>query len=183
MVALAESVPDTAVQRRTLSMVAASTLLVLATFVTPLATGFRTAAAFGTGAGGQAWLLSAMSVGLAAALLVAGAAADQLGRRRVFVGGLVLLGVGAALSAAAGSTGVFLAGRLVEGLGGAGVLACSLGLISAAFPVGPARAHAAAVWGASVGAGTGLGGLLTAIAHRTARPHARMGARVSVHTC
>lgn len=163
MVVLAESLPDTAVQRRTLTMVAASTLLVLATFVTPLATGFRTAAAFGTGAGGQAWLLSAMSVGLAAALLVAGAAADQLGRRRVFVGGLVLLGVGAALSAAAGSTGVFLAGRLLEGLGGAGVLACSLGLISAAFPVGPARAHAAAVWGASVGAGTGLGGVLTVL--------------------
>lgn len=163
MVVLAESVRDTAVQRRTLGMVAASTLLVLATFVTPLATGFRTAAAFGTGAGGQAWLLSAMSVGLAAALLVAGAAADQLGRRRVFVGGLVLLGVGAALSAAAGSTGVFLAGRLLEGLGGAGVLACSLGLISAAFPLGPARARAAAVWGASVGAGTGLGGVLTVL--------------------
>ena len=107
-------------------MVAASTLLVLATFVTPLATGFRTAAAFGTGAGGQAWLLSAMSVGLAAALLVAGAAADQLGRRRVFVGGLVLLGVGAALSAVAGST-ARLPGRPAAGGAGrrrrAGVLA------------------------------------------------------------
>ena len=81
-------------------MVASSTLLVLATFVTPLATGVRTAAALGTGAGGQAWLLSAMSVGLAAALLVAGEAADQLGRRRVFIAGLVLLGAGAAVSAA-----------------------------------------------------------------------------------
>src|SRR4051812_47843224 len=154
---------DAGPQRRTLLVVSASTLLVLVTFVTPLATGVRTAAALGTGPGGQAWLLSAMSVGLAAALLVAGEAADQLGRRHVFIGGLALLGVGAAVSAAAGSTGVFLAGRLLEGLGGAGVLACSLGLLSAVFPLGPSRAHATAVWGASVGAGTGLGGVLTVL--------------------
>ncbi|TFV87316.1 MFS transporter [Blastococcus sp. CT_GayMR20] len=145
---------------RTLAVVSVSTLLVLATFVTPLATGARTAVAFGTGVAGQAWLLSAMSVGLAAALLVAGAVADQVGRRRVFVGGLGLLALGAVTAAAAGSTGVFLAGRLLEGVGGAAVLACSLGLISSAFPLGPARARAAAVWGASVGAGTGVGGLL-----------------------
>jgi hypothetical protein len=94
---------------------------------------------------------------------VAGAAADQLGRRRVFLGGLALVAAGAAVSAAAGSTAVFLAGRVLEGLGGAGVLACSLGLISVAFPPGPSRARAAAVWGASVGAGTGLGGVLTVV--------------------
>ena len=154
---------STGLQRRTLLTVSASTLLVLATFVTPLATGVRTAAALGTGTGGQAWLLSAMSVGLAAALLVAGEAADQLGRRRIFTGGLVLLAVGAAVSGLAGSTGVFLVGRLLEGLGGAGVLACSLGLLSAAFPPGPGRANATAAWGASVGAGTGLGGVLTVL--------------------
>jgi MFS family permease len=154
---------DGALQRRTLLTVAASTLLVLATFVTPLATGVRTAAAFGTGAGGQAWLLSAMSVGLAAALLVAGEAADQLGRRRVFLAGLVLLAAGAGVSGLAGSTGLFLVGRLLEGLGGAGVLACSLGLLSAAFPPGPSRGSATAVWGACVGAGTGLGGVLTVL--------------------
>jgi len=145
---------------RTLAVVSVSTLLVLATFVTPLATGVRTAATFGTGPAGQAWLLSAMSVGLAAALLVAGAVADQTGRRRTFVAGLVLMALGAVAAAAAGSTGLFLAGRLLEGVGGAAVLACSMGLISAAFPLGPARARAAAVWGASVGAGTGIGGLL-----------------------
>ncbi len=162
VVALAESVA-TGVQRRTLLVVCASTLLVLATFVTPLATGVRTADALGTGTGGQAWLLSAMSVGLAAALLVAGEAADQLGRRRIFAAGLVLLAVGAAVSGLAGTTGAFLVGRLLEGLGGAGVLACSLGLLSAAFPPGPPRANATAAWGASVGAGTGLGGVLTVV--------------------
>ena len=162
MVALAAPVSP-ALQRRTLLTVSASTLLVLITFVTPLATGVRTATALGTGAGGQAWLLSAMSVGLAAALLVAGEAADQLGRRRIFMAGLILLAAGAAVSGLAGGTGAFLVGRLLEGLGGAGVLACSLGLLSAAFPPGPSRANAMAGWGASVGAGTGLGGMLTVL--------------------
>src|SRR4051812_27785574 len=143
---------------RTLAVVAASTVLTLAAFVTPLATGVRTAADLGTGAAGQAWLLSAMSVGLAAALLVAGVAADDLGHRRVFAGGMVLLAAGAGVVAAATSTAVFVAGRVVEGVGGAAVLAATLGLIAQAFPAGPDRSRAAALWGASVGAGTGIGG-------------------------
>jgi MFS family permease len=151
--------PVAVLQRRTLAVVAASTLVVLAAFVTPLATTVATAADLGAGPGGQAWLLSAMSLGLAAALLVTGAAADDLGRRRVFTAGLVLLAAGAAVTATAGATGVFVAGRVVEGVGGAAVLACSLGLVAQVFPLGPARARAAAVWGASLGAGTGVGGL------------------------
>jgi MFS family permease len=131
--------------------------------VTPLATAPSTSRELGTGPGGQAWLLSAMSVGLAAALLVAGAVADDLGRRRVFTAGLVLLAAGAALTAAAGSTGGFVAGRLVEGVGGAAVLACSLGLLAQVFPLGPLRARAAAVWGASLGAGTGVGGVAAVV--------------------
>jgi MFS family permease len=155
-------------QRRTLAVASAGTLLVLVTFVTPLATGVRTAAELGAGPGTQAWLLSAMSVGLAAALLSAGVLADARGRRRVFTGGLLVLGLGALVVAGAGSSGVVIAGRLVQGLGAAAVTACALGLIGHAFPMGPARARAAAVWGASVGAGTGVGGLVTvALDHGT----------------
>jgi MFS family permease len=157
------AVPATAERTRTLAVVATSTLVVLAAFVTPLATTVATARDLGTGAGGQAWLLSAMSVGLAAALLVTGAAADDLGRRRVFTAGLLALAAGAAVTAAAGSTGGFVAGRLLEGVGGAAVLACSLGLVAQVFPPGPARARAAAVWGAAVGAGTGVGGLAAVV--------------------
>ncbi|MEX5717074.1 MFS transporter [Geodermatophilus maliterrae] len=161
--AVAPPVPDARVQRRTLAVVATSTLVVLAAFVTPLATAVATARELGTGPGGQAWLLSAMSVGLAAALLVTGALADDVGRRRVFTAGLVLLAGGAALTAAAGATGVFVAGRLVQGVGGAAVLACSLGLLAQVFPLGPSRARAAAVWGAGLGAGTGVGGLAAVV--------------------
>ena len=73
------SAPPTATpeQRRTLLMASAGTLLVLITFVTPLATGVRTTVALAAGPGAQAWLLSAMSVGLAAALLTAGVLADD----------------------------------------------------------------------------------------------------------
>jgi hypothetical protein len=58
---------------------------------------------------------------------------------------------------------VFIAGRVLQGLGAAAVIACALGLIGHAFPAGPERSRAAAVWGASVGAGTGLGGLITVV--------------------
>jgi MFS family permease len=158
----APAVRATPEQRRTLLMASLATLLVLVTFVTPLATGVRTAGELAAGPGAQAWLLSAMSVGLAAALLTAGVLADDLGRRRVFVGGLLVLGLGAVGVAVAGSPAVFIAGRLLQGVGGAAVVACALGLIGHAFPAGPARSRAAAVWGASVGAGTGLGGLIAA---------------------
>jgi len=159
--AVAAPVRATPEQARTLLMASLATLLVLVTFVTPLATGVRTTVDLAAGPGAQAWLLSAMSVGLAAALLTAGVLADDLGRRRVFTGGLVVLGLGAVLVAVAGSPAVFIAGRLLQGVGGAAVLACALGLVGHAFPPGPARSRAAAVWGASVGAGTGLGGLVT----------------------
>ena len=160
--AVQNPVGTTPEQGRTLLMASLATLLVLITFVTPLATGVRTTVALDAGPGAQAWLLSAMSVGLAAALLTAGVLADDLGRRRVFGGGLVVLGLGAVVVAVAGSPAVFVAGRLLQGVGGAAVIACALGLIGQAFPPGPARSRAAAVWGASVGAGTGLGGLIAA---------------------
>jgi MFS family permease len=150
-------------QRRTLALASVGTLLVLVTFVTPLATGVRTTAEFAAGPGTQAWLLSSMSVGLAATLLTAGVLADDLGRRRVFTVGLLVLGLGAAVVAVSGTSWLFIAGRVVQGVGAAAVTACSLGLIGSAFPLGPARAKAAAVWGASVGAGTGVGGLITVL--------------------
>lgn len=155
-------------RRRTLLVSSTGTLLVLAAFVTPLITGVRTAAAFGAGPGTVAWLLSAMSVGLAAALLPAGALADDRGRRTLFCWGLLLVGAGGIVAAAAPTSAVFLAGRLLAGVGGAAALASALGLIGHVFPAGPERSRAAAVWGASVGAGTGVGGLLAvALDHGT----------------
>ena len=147
-------------QRRTLVLASASTLVVLVSFVTPLATVSRTAAALGSGPVAVPWLLSSMALGLAVALLPTGALADDLGRRRVFVGGLALLAVGSVVCATAGGSGVFVLGRLLSGVGAGAVLACALGLIGHAYPPGPARGAATGVWGASVGGGIATGGLL-----------------------
>lgn len=150
-------------QRRVLALAALGTALALLAFVTPLATGVRTSSALGAGPAGLTWTLSAMSVGLAVSLLTAGVLADARGQRRVFAAGLVVLGAASAVAAAAGHVGVVIAARLVEGLGGAAVLAGGLGMIGQAYGTGPGRARATAIWGAAVGAGTGLGGIAAVV--------------------
>jgi MFS family permease len=153
----------TPTQRRVLTVVALSTVIVLLAFVTPLATAVRTAAGLGAGPAGLTWTLSGMSVGLAVSLLIAGVLADDRGRRRVFALGLVVLGVASASAAAAGHVGVVIAARVAEGIGGAAVLAGGLGMIGQAYGSGPGRARATAIWGAAVGAGTGLGGIAAVV--------------------
>ncbi len=148
--------------RHTLIVVAAGTSLVLVTYVTPIPTLARSAADLGAGEAARAWILSAMSVGLAAGLLAAGVLGDTRGRRRVYVAGLLALGVGALVCAAAGGPWLLVAARVVQGLGGAAVLACGLALLAAAHEPGPARTRATSVWGASVGLGITLGVVLAA---------------------
>ena len=58
---------------------------------------------------------------------------------------------------------LFVGARVVEGIGGAAVLACGLALLAHQFPPGPARVHATSVWGASVGLGIAAGAVLTAL--------------------
>lgn len=151
---------------RTLAIAAGGTFLVLVAFTTPLASLTITSDALHSDPGGQAWILSSMSVGLAVALLVSGAVADDYGRRKVFVAGAALLALTSALAALAPNTAVLVLARIGQGIGGAAVLSCSLGCIAAEFPAGPRRAHATGVWGASVGAGIAVGpvviGLLAA---------------------
>ena len=147
---------------RTLPLVALGTALVLVTYVTPIATTPATVSALGAGPGGQAWILSSMSLGLAAALLPSGALGDARGRRSVYVAGLVLIGLGALVCAAAWTTGVFVAGRVVEGVGGAAVLACGLAVLAHAYADPAGRSHATGVWGASVGLGITAGAVLAA---------------------
>lgn len=147
---------------RTLLLVALGTALVLVTYVTPMATVPLTAADLDLGPGTRAWVLSSMSVGLAAGLLSAGALGDARGRRRVYVAGLVALGLGALACAAAPTGVVLVAARVVQGLGGAAVLSCGLAVLAHGFPEPAARARATGVWGASVGLGITAGALLAA---------------------
>jgi MFS family permease len=141
----------------TLAVAASATLLVLAVFSAPVTTVGETGRSLHAGVGGQTWALSAMSLGLAAALLPVGAIADELGRRRVLVWSIGLLAVANAVAAAAPSIAVLVGARVLAGVAGAGVVAASLATIGHAFPTGRARTHATAAWGAAVGGGIALG--------------------------
>ena len=147
---------------RPLTLVALGTALVLVTYVTPMATVPQTALDLGAGSGARAWILSSMSVGLAAALLGSGAVGDAIGRRRTYVAGLTLLGLGALTCALAQDTALFVGARVLEGVGGAAVLACGLAVLAHAFPQPADRARATGIWGASVGLGISAGALLAA---------------------
>ncbi len=149
-------------QSRTLTVAAIGTVLALVTYTTPIATLAGTATALGSGPGGQAWILSSMSLGLAVALLPLGALGDDRGRRRMFVVGTIVLAVTSVLAAVAPTTSVLVAARIGEGLGSAAILACSLGLIGHAFAPGPRRVYATGIWGACVGGGIAAGPLLAA---------------------
>jgi MFS family permease len=145
---------------RTLAVAAAGTLLVLVAFTTPLATLPPTAAGVHAGTGAQAWILSGMSVGCAAGLLSSGALGDDYGRRRIFLAGAVVLAAGSLLGAVAPDAVLLVLARIVQGLGGAAIVACSLGLIGNAYPEGPQRARATGTWGAALGAGVAIGPFL-----------------------
>ena len=68
------------------------------------------------------------------ALLTSGAIGDEVGRRRIFVAGAVLLAVGSAACGLAPGPAVFVAGRIVQGVGSAAVIACGLAPISHTLP-------------------------------------------------
>lgn len=144
------------------AVAALGTLVTLVAFTAPIATLNSTAASLGAGTSGRTWILSSMSIGLGAALLSTGTISDDFGRRRTFAAGMAVLVLGSVLGAVAPGTLVFVAARVLQGLGGAAVVASSLGIIAACSPPGPRRATAMGVWGASVGAGIAIGPLTAA---------------------
>jgi MFS family permease len=147
--------------RRTLMSASLGTLIAMVAFTAPLSTVNPTVAGLDAGVAGRTWILSSMSIGLGAFLLTAGRVADDYGRRRTFVAGALVLAAGAAVSALAGGVEVFVLARIAQGVGGAALIAASLGMLAATFAEPHRRAHATGVWGASLGAGIAVGPLLS----------------------
>ncbi|GAA4227396.1 MFS transporter [Actinomadura meridiana] len=141
---------------------AAATLLALMNYTAPMAALSDTARGLHAGGTAQIWLMSSISLGLAAALLAVGALADDHGRRRVFLIGTVVLAVSSVACAVAPDALVFITGRIVQGAASAALLATGLGIIAATFAPGPHRAHATGVWGAMLGLGVALGPIAAA---------------------
>ncbi len=105
------------------------------------------------------WTVNAYTLSFAVFLLTGAALGDRFGRRRLFVTGLALF-TGASLTAAlAPSTGVLIAARAVQGIGGAIVAPLTLTLLASAFPV-ERRGVALGIWAAVNGLGVALGPLV-----------------------
>lgn len=101
------------------------------------------------------WTLNAYTLTLAGLILLGGALGDRLGRRRVFLIGVVWFALASALCGAAPSITVLIAARALQGIGGALLTPGSLAIIQASF--------AAADRPRAVGAWSGLGGVAGAV--------------------
>jgi EmrB/QacA subfamily drug resistance transporter len=114
---------------------------------------------------GLQWVISAYAIVFGGFLLLGGRLADVLGRRRLFVSGLVLFSASSLLSGLAWSEGSLVAFRAAQGLGGALLAPAALSILMTTFREGHERNLALGIWGAVSGtggaAGVLLGGVLT----------------------
>ena len=111
------------------------------------------------------WVVNAYTLTFGGFLLLGGRLADVLGRRRMFIAGLLLFSVASLAGGLAQSEGWLIAARAVQGLGGAIVSPAALSIVTTTFSEGSERNRALGVWGAVAGAGGAagvlLGGILT----------------------
>jgi EmrB/QacA subfamily drug resistance transporter len=119
----------------------------------------------GFSSNGLQWVLNAYTLTFAGFLLLGGRAADLLGRRRMFVTGLLLFSGASLLCAVASSPETLVGARAVQGIGGAVISPATLAIITTSFDEGAPRNRALGAWGAigAIGATSGvlLGGVLT----------------------
>ncbi|HTR75798.1 MAG TPA: DHA2 family efflux MFS transporter permease subunit [Solirubrobacterales bacterium] len=111
------------------------------------------------------WVLNAYVLTFGGFLLLGGRLADLLGRRRLFMGGLVLFALASLAGGLASTSGQLIAARAVQGLGAAILSPAALSIVAVTFKDGAERNKALGVWGAVAGsggaAGVLLGGILT----------------------
>src|SRR5215212_3227307 len=111
------------------------------------------------------WVISAYALVFGGFLLLGGRAADLLGRRRIFLAGIVVFTVASFLAGLAWSETSLIAARALQGLGAAVISPAALSILSTTFAEGRERNIALGVWGAVGGfgaaAGVLLGGVLT----------------------
>src|SRR6186713_574590 len=111
------------------------------------------------------WVISAYALFFGGFLLLGGRSADLLGRRRIFLGGLVVFSAASLLAGLAWSEASLIGARALQGLGAAIITPAALSILSTTFTEGRERNIALGVWGAVGGfgaaAGVLLGGILT----------------------
>jgi len=102
---------------------------------------------------GLQWVVSAYALTFAGLLLLGGRAADMLGRRRVFMVGLVLFTFASLLCGLAWSDEALIGARAFQGIGAAVMTPTALSIITTTFEEGPERNKALGIWGALGGIG------------------------------
>ena len=111
------------------------------------------------------WVISAYALVFGGFLLLGGRAADMLGRRRLFLGGIVVFTVASLFAGLAWSEASLIGARAFQGLGAAIITPAALSILSTTFAEGRERNIALGAWGAVGGfgavAGVLLGGVLT----------------------
>jgi EmrB/QacA subfamily drug resistance transporter len=111
------------------------------------------------------WVISAYALVFGGFLLLGGRAADLLGRRRIFLAGIIVFTIASLLAGFAWSEASLISARALQGLGAAVITPAALSILSTTFVEGRERNIALGVWGAVGGfgaaAGVLLGGILT----------------------
>ena len=111
------------------------------------------------------WIVNAYALVFGGFLLLGGRAGDLIGRKRLFLAGLVIFTVASLLNGLAVNEGMLIGSRALQGLGAAFISPAALSIISTTFAEGAERARALGVWAAIAigGAAIGLilGGVLT----------------------
>jgi len=111
------------------------------------------------------WVITSYTLAFGGFLLLGGRAGDILGRRRVFIGGIILFTIGSFAGGFAWDETSLLVARAIQGLGAAFAAPTALSLIATEFPEGKPRNRAMGVYAAMSGAGAAvgliLGGILT----------------------
>ncbi|MBT2209537.1 MFS transporter [Actinomadura sp. NEAU-AAG7] len=112
---------------------------------------------FGASVSGLQWTIDAYLIVLASLLILAGATADRIGRRRVFQTGLALFVLGSVLCSLAPTLGWLVAARVVQAVGGSMLNPVAMSIITNVFTEPRERARAIGVWGGVVGLSMAMG--------------------------
>ncbi|QKG83779.1 MFS transporter [Kroppenstedtia pulmonis] len=97
------------------------------------------------------WIIDSYSLLLAALLMSGGTIGDRYGRKRIFLAGLVVFTVGSAICALAHTSWLLIIGRIVQGIGAAGVLPGTMSILTQTFTDRVERAQAFGIWSAVSG--------------------------------
>src|ERR671921_758147 len=116
---------------------------------------------------GLSWVVNAYLLTFGGFLLLGGRAGDLIGRRRIFVFGLALFTFASLLCGLAGSQGLLVAARALQGVGGAIIAPAALSIIITTFTEPESRARAMGVWAFVVSGGASVGVLLGSVLTQT----------------